>query len=246
MKKRRRAVGVGLLLLVLGLGVWFSGIHKGPAFGHHLPGNIRPELRVGEKMYYWAGMSTELHGAISGPDYAVSGLTFLPGGYTPYGALRTVTKGEASQDCQMKAGFDASGTIYVSEKTPEAVYVLISSDCDFNGYARFVSPALDQGTCIAWNGNRYRIGGAGDGICEELRELPENAKKIGQLHFIGPDAIPEHDFEINRAGDSSGHTFEGREVFFDPEKPGYIYVYERQYWREGEYDSYLACPIWKE
>lgn len=36
---------------------------------------------------------------------------------------------------------------------------------------------------------------------------------------------------------------EGREVFIDPENIEYLYVYEKQYWAQGEYDGYLKCPI---
>lgn len=193
-----------------------------------LPRGIRPELLVGGTVFYWSNASQVIPGL---PE------TFLPKGYAEYGGISSVTESEVTEDCQMKAGFDASGTIYTSEITPEAVYVLMTTDWFKCAYIRFISSELSVSR-IMWNGESYRfVPGYGGGI-EVLEELPEDCELVGQLHFIGKDAIPVNDLETN-------YPQEGRKVFCDSEDPDYIYVHERHYWREGAYDTYLKCPLWE-
>lgn len=193
-----------------------------------LPGGIRPELLADGTVFYWSGMSHVIPGR---PE------TYLPEGYAEYGRISSVTESEATEDCQMKAGFAASGTIYTSKITPEAVYVLMTTDWFEDAYVRFTSSELS--VCrIIWNGESYQfVPGYSEGI-EVLKELPEGCELVGRLHYIGDDAIPVNDLETN-------YPQEGREVFYDSEDPDYIYVHERHSWREGEYDTYLKCPLWE-
>lgn len=211
-----------------------------------LSGGIRPEILVGDTVFYWTGMAQAIHGATTpyGQVYTVGNAeTFLPDGYTEYGSIASVTDADVTEQLQMKAGFEATGTVYISTGTPEAVYVLMSTDWFENYYIRFVSSELDDGHRIVWDGKDYRIG-IGDGTCDILEELPENSELIGTLHFVGIDAIPESDLETNCPNDTYSFALEGREVFFDSSDPNFIYVYERHYWSGGEYDTYLKCPLW--
>lgn len=208
-----------------------------------LPGGIRPEILLGGTHYFWSGTALEQRGAET--PYALvytvaDGMTYLPEGYTPYGEILCTSEEPPTQERQMMAGFEASGTIYTSEDTPEAVYVLMTTDWFKNTYIRFVSAALDDGYRVCWNGSSYRLG-IGDGTSPVLKALPEGCAYIGNLHFIGSDAIPLNDLETNCAGDTYSYALEGRAVYADPDDPEYIYVYEKQYWREGAYDAYLKC-----
>lgn len=200
-----------------------------------LPKGIQPELLVDGTIFYWSKLSQVIPGLIE---------TYLPEGYTEYGRISSITESEVTEDCQMKAGFDASGTIYTSEITPEAVYVLMTTDWFESRYVRFITSELN-GSRIMWNGKHYRIAPwLGEGMSEVLEELPEGCELVGQLHFIGEDAVPVNDLETNCKNDSFNRSLEGREVFYDSSDPDYIYVYERYYWREGERDTYLKCSLW--
>lgn len=200
-----------------------------------LPGNITPELNVGGKLYHWDGMSQVV------PGFAE---TYLPDGYTRYGALTVVPESEEPGESELRAGFDATGTIYTSEETPEAVYVLMTTGWFEDQYVRFISDEL-TGSRLMWNGRSFRINPWVSDENEIVRELPEGCEQVGTLHFIGRDHIPQNDLETNCPNDPQGGTLEGRPVYRDPTDPDHIYVYWRENWREGADDAYIQCPLWQ-
>ncbi len=98
-----------------------------------LPGDMLPQLNVGGRLYYWDGMARVV------PGFAE---TALPDGYTEYGPFTAVPESEEPGESQLRAGFDATGTIYTSEETPETVYVLMTTGWFEDQYVRFVSSEL--------------------------------------------------------------------------------------------------------
>ena len=208
-----------------------------------VPENIRPVLLVNGTRYYWMGRSYRLDGATvpNGSVRAWMGVNYFPKkqNYTEYGSIKKVSKEEPTEDCQMKAAFSASGTIYTSELTPEAVYVwLVDDDTGEGQYIRFISEKLDDGQCIKWEGRYYRIKPT---ECEILTQVPDGCASIGMLHYVGIDMMPEQNLETNCPNDTRGYAFEGREAFFNADEPDYLYVYETP---DGE-DVY-KCPLWEE
>lgn len=190
-------------------------------------------------------MAFPIHGAdVSGGEVYVNaaGSTELPDGYTEAGDISSVTQDALSEERQLRVGYDATGTIYTSQATPEVVYVLIRSDA-FDAfdeaYFRFVSDAREKDS-IFYQGNLYL---ADFRDYSPRKELPTGCQQIGALHFIGIDGIPTQDLETNCPGDSYSQALEDRAVYFDPNNPDYLYIYERHYWAQGEYSAYLPCPI---
>lgn len=210
-----------------------DGMFYGP-----VPENIRPVILVKGIKYYWMGTTYLLEGA-DVPNGSVSqwsGVNHIPKNYTEYGSLKEISNEEPTKDGQMKAGFAASGTIYTSEETPEAVYVCMTSELTGEKrYTRFISEKLDQGYCVKWNGRCYRIL---HDRCEEISEMPEACECVGTMRYVGMDKIPEQDLQTNAPGD--GKSFEGREVFFDVKKPDFIYYEEHVNKRVYTY----KCPLW--
>lgn len=205
-------------------------------------GEFRPEMKIDGKIFYWDGLSYKF----SGPDFIsdkvvtiANGETYLPDNYSEYSNIASVTSSDVIGDCQFKASFDAIGVIYTSETTTEAIYILMSTDWFENKYVRFISSEL-MDCCICLNGNHYKID-IGNNQIE--KELPDSYQSVGVLHFIGIDDIPSNNLETNCIRDTYSYSMEGREVFIDPENIEYLYVYEKQYWAQGEYDGYLKCPI---
>lgn len=212
-----------------------------------LPGSIQPAIRVGGKNYYFAGTSHSLYGAQT-PEAEVYIIgnedTCLPEGYTPVGEISSVTEGPLTEELQFRAGCNASGTVYTSTETPEVVYVHLLADwfdLQEPEYYRFISEEMKE-EWILYDGNRYLIS-IGTGDCEALEELPDGCEKVGHLNYIGMDRIPENDLETNCPSDSFSKALMGRDVYFDPDEPEFLYVYEHHYWAEGDYPTYLACPI---
>lgn len=266
-KKRRWKMWAGvaacLCLLAAGvLGIWYAGsggmVPAGDAVdadaaaegSDSLPGGIRPALLVDGTLFYWTGPAMAIVGADT-PGAMVTtiatGDTCLPEGYEPYGEITSVTAGPAVADGELTAGFSASGTIYTSEATPEAVYVRMTTDWFTDDYIRFVSAELD-GSRLRWQGRDYRIGqSAWNGAALSwLEELPEGCEAVGQLRYIGRDALPEGDLETNSTSDGYGYSLEGRTVYADPDDPAYIYVFASRCWRSGQTDGYWQCPLWTE
>lgn len=207
-----------------------------------VPENIRPVILVNGTRYYWVGKTYLLEGADIPNGYVGrwSGVNYIPGNYTEYGSLKEVSKEEPTEDGQMKAGFAASGTIYTSEETPEAVYVCMTSD--FTGekrYTRFISEELDKGYRVMWNGNYYYVAHA---KCIEISEVPDTCECVGTMHYIGMDRIPEQDLETNATSDGKARSLEGCEVFFDANEPEFIY-FEVKSPDSGDVLRVYKCPL---
>lgn len=205
-----------------------------------VPENIRPVLLVNGTSYYWMGRSYRIDGANdpNGSVRAWAGVNYFPKkqNYIEYGSLKEISREDPTEDCQMKAAFSASGTIYTSELTPEAVYVWLVDDNTGKGqYIRFISEKLDGGQCIKWDGRYYCIR---PDECEILPQVPEGCTSIGTLHYVGIDMMPEQNLETNCPNDTRGYAFEGREAFFDGKKPDYLYVCETP---DGE--GVYKCPL---
>ena len=216
------------LALLAGVLAWRSapGETTPITCGSTMPGGISPVLLVDGTLYEWARMSV------------------LPQSYQPYGDISGVTQDTPTEDLQLKAGFEASGTVFVSEDYPAVVYVLMNTSWIENRYVRFTSDALGNNELLSWQGRMYRLSLNGE-ISPHLRELPEGCELIGNLHFIGEDSIPTGDFETNSRIDSYTRAFEGREVYAIPGDDSALYVYEHQYWREGDYPAWLKCSLWE-
>lgn len=239
-----------LLLLCILAGCGSSSSHSdtasfGADHGTSILGGILPAVRIGGTDYTYTGLAFPIHGAdVSGSEVYVNaaGSTELPDGYTEAGDISSVTQDALSEERQLRVGYDATGTIYTSQATPEVVYVLIRSDAfDAFGeaYFRFVSDAREKDS-IFYQGNLYL---ADFRDYSPRKELPTGCQQIGALHFIGIDGIPTQDLETNCPGDSYSQALEDRAVYFDPNNPDYLYIYERHYWAQGEYSAYLPCPI---
>ena len=208
------------------------------------PGDFRPEIKIADKTFYWSELSDKITGTdevYSQVTAIADGETFLPDTYEEYNIISSTTTSDITDNCQMKASFDATGIIYTSETTPEVIYVLMSTDWFENEYVRFVSSEFINGSHIFLNENVYTIS---IGNTSSEKELPDGCKSAGTLHFIGQDAIPTNNLETNCPNDTYSYSLEGREVFVDPENNEYIYVYEKQYWAGGDYDACLKCPIY--
>ena len=208
-----------------------------------VPGNVRPIIMVNGTRYHWMGRSVLLEGAevANGLVRAWVNVNYFPKDYTEYGNLGEITDEEPTKDGQMKAAFEASGTIYTNELTPDAVYVWMADGDNGEGrYIRFISDRLDNGQCIRWNGTYYQIR---PDECEELAQVPESCVSIGTLHYVGIDKMPENDLETNCPNDTRGYAFEGREVFYDVKEPNFIYVYEQVF---GETGRVYKCLLWEE
>ena len=149
------------------------------------------------------------------------------------------------EDLQLQAGFEATGTVFVSEEYPAVVYVLMTTDWFENMFVRFASDELGNNELLSWQGRTYRLS-IGTGASEVVEELPEGCELVGTLHFVGDDSIPAGDLETNCRSDSYGKPVEGREVYAVPGDDSVLYVYERQYWREGDYPAWLACHLWEQ
>ena len=182
------------------------------------------------------------------PGFPVSasddGLTYLPEGYHPCGDISGITQETPVDDLQLQAGFEASGTVFVSEDHPAVVYVLMTTDWFESFYVRFVSDALGENELLSWQGRMYRLSINSD-VCKPLETLPEGCELIGNLHFVGNDSIPTGDLETNNSWDTYGNFFEGREVYAIPGDDSTLYVYEHHYWREGDYPAWRECHLWE-
>lgn len=210
------------------------------------PDGIQPAIRVDGKNYYYAGTSLKHYGT-EAPEATVyvkgDEETFLPDGYAEVGWISSVTTEALTEELQFRAGCDAAGEVYTSETTPNVVYIHLTAEW-FDElkpqYYRFISEEMRYET-IRYQGELYQIS-FGTDLCETLEELPEGCEEAGSLHFIGTDAMPKRDLETNCPSDGFSKALEGRKVYFDPDDPEYLYVYEHHYWAEGDYPTYRACP----
>lgn len=256
-----RRLAVMALSLCLMAGLWGCGAAEGMAESDAppessdltyfegcglVPGGIKPELLVNGVIYCWAGMAQER--VIQDGQVYMAGTsdTYLPEGYTEAGDITSVTEGELTGERQLRAGFEAFGTVYTSETAPEAVYVLMTTDWFEAHYIRFVSDALGGSQLIAYQGRQYRFAVGRSDLSELAEELPDGCVLAGALRQVGIDAVPTEDLETNCPNDSYSYALEGREVYWDPADPSVLYLYERQYWRGGDHPAYRVCHLWSE
>lgn len=209
-----------------------------------LPKGLRPMLMAGGKLFRWTGMSKPFFITMGGVHKMGDTTTFLPDGYTAVGEISGITEEVPTEELQLRAGFEATGTVFVNKETPEVVYVLMSTDWFENYYIRFVSDDLHDNECIAYQGRQYRFT-VDISICKRIEELPEGCELVGTLRYIGTDRIPVNDLETNCISDSYAKYVDGREVWADPNDPGVLYVYECQYTREDTSPGWRVCREWQ-
>ena len=209
------------------------------------PNGLRPMMMVNGKLYRCTGKS--LKPSIQDSKVYLTGAArnILPDGYTAIGELSGITEDVPSEELQLRAAFEASGTVFTNDQTPEAIYVQMTALSYTDDYIRFVSDDLHDNECISYHGKLYRFLPDYD-ICELIKELPENCVQIGTLKYIGDDNIPRNDLETNRISDSYSYLIDGREVYADPNDDCLLYVYEHHYWAEGDYPAWRVCKLWSE
>lgn len=210
-------------------------------------GTVTPQILVDGTVYYWSGMSQQKQGADTAGMQVISqadGKTYLPEGFTEYGAFLTSVGTPPTEDLQMQADFPAFGTVYRNPEAPEVIYILITTDWFESEYVRFASREIFDGGRIAWGGKQYRAAFQLE-VQSFLEELPKGAVAVGTLQYIGQDYMPQNDLETNIPCDNYAYSLEGREVFADPKDPDHIYVYATHYWSGGSYGVYWKCPLWE-
>ena len=220
-------------------------LSSGRGFYIDFPKGLRPMMMVNGKLYRCTGFHY--------PDVSIGSTvsmfedcsTILPEGYIAIGEISGITEEVPSVELQLRAGFEATGTVFTNEQTPEVIYVLMTTDSYSDYYVRFASDDLHDNECISYQGRQYRIN-IRDDICEKIKELPEECVLIGELKYIGSDTIPLNDLETNRIADGYSKALNGREVFADPNDPSILYVYEHQYWKQGDYPAWRVCRLWSE
>ena len=206
-----------------------------------LPGGFDPVLQVNGTHYRWTGIAIEHQRVLRGTVYNPTRL--MPDGYTEVGEIRGVTEELPTEDFQLQAGFEATGRVFVSEETPEAVYVCMTTDWFEEYYIRFISDALRNNECIAYQGQPYRFTLLDSTV---VKELPDECELIGKLTYVGENVVPVNDLETNRRTDGFNKNVQGREVYGDPDDGSVLYVYEHHYWAEGDYPAWRVCPLWGE
>ena len=209
------------------------------------PNGLRPMMMVNGKLYRCTGKSLKLSIQDSKVYLTGAARNILPDGYTAIGEISGITEEVPSEELQLRAAFEASGTVFTNEQTPEAIYVQMTALSYTDDYIRFVSDDLHDNECISYHGKLYRFLPDYD-ICELIKELPENCVQIGTLKYIGDDTIPRNDLETNRISDSYSYLIDGREVYADPNDDCLLYVYEHHYWAEGDYPAWRVCKLWSE
>ena len=209
------------------------------------PNGLRPMMMVNGKLYRCTGKSLKLSIQDSKVYLTGAARNILPDGYTAIGEISGITEEVPSEELQLRAAFEASGTVFTNDQTPEAIYVQMTALSYTDDYIRFVSDDLHDNECISYHGKLYRFLPDYD-ICELIKELPENCVQIGTLKYIGDDTIPRNDLETNRISDSYSYLIDGREVYADPNDDCLLYVYEHHYWAEGDYPAWRVCKLWSE
>lgn len=209
------------------------------------PNGLRPMMMVNGKLYRCTGKSLKLSIQDSKVYLTGAARNILPDGYTAIGEISGITEEVPSKELQLRAAFEASGTVFTNDQTPEAIYVQMTALSYTDDYIRFVSDDLHDNECISYHGKLYRFLPDYD-ICELIKELPENCVQIGTLKYIGDDTIPRNDLETNRISDSYSYLIDGREVYADPNDDCLLYVYEHHYWAEGDYPAWRVCKLWSE
>lgn len=182
---------------------------------------------------------------VNGKDYHWTGLADLPKGYNVIGEISGISEESPCEELQLMAGFEATGTVYSSDQTPEVVYILMTTSWFQKSFVRFVSDDLHDNESISYQGKQYRFSYDTD-ICKKIEELPQDCVLIGTLKYIGSDKIPGGDLETNCAADSEGNYLSGREVYAILNDSSVLYVYEQQYTKDGAYSAWRVCSPWIE
>ncbi|MBQ4050611.1 MAG: hypothetical protein IJD13_03205 [Oscillospiraceae bacterium] len=212
------------------------------------PKRIHPIIQVGGRHYYWTGMA-ESYKSENGVMYIENERNVfldIPEGYTAAGVISDVTEDPPAKELELKAGVEATGTIFTNPETPEVVYVRMTTADGWleNDYVRFVSDDLHDNGCLSYQGRQYCINLTGsENVCEIAEELPAECVLIGNLKFIGCDRIPTGDLETNRLTDSHGSRVDGREVYGNPDDLSKLYVYEQRHRRDGDYPAWRICEL---
>lgn len=210
-----------------------------------LPENFEPVLNYSGTLYRWMGLSLSGYSYYQDEDGDLRLRTYLPKGFEPVGELSVLphtAEGEPGE-LQMKAGFEAAGTVYANPELPAVVYVLMTTDWFEDDYIRFTADYHESGL-IRFDGKLYWFAMGMQEESEHLDALPEGCVSAGNLHVVAADLIPANDLEINLRGDCYDHSLEGREIFRDPADDSVIYLFEEQYWQKGSYPMWVACHLW--
>lgn len=211
-----------------------------------LPGGFNPVLRFNGIRYHWAGLNQSSYNGYVDENGRTHTPTYRPAGFEAVGDFTVIShlSGEEPQELELKAGFDAVGTVYANPEKPAAVYVRMETEWFAESYVRFTADYYESGL-ICFENQLYWFAVGQSDKSPHLKGLPEDAVSVGTLHVIDKDLIPSGQLEINFSTDCYGNPLEGREVFRVPTDSDAIYVYEEQFWREGSYDAWVACPRWE-
>ena len=99
--------------------------------------NLKPDERSKLSDLFFEKTSVQI--LVDGTIYYWDRLEAPSKDYTEYGEILETVNGTPRKDCQMMARYEATGTIYTSEQTPEVIYVDLSIDGATKCYVRFVS-----------------------------------------------------------------------------------------------------------
>lgn len=112
--------------------------------GCTLPGPVQPVILVHGEPFYWDGVATVIPNGYGGIVYVGTEFTRLPPGYSELGELEPVFLDEPTEDLQMMAGFEATGTVYASEEYPDTIYICMTTGWFEDTYIRFVRDTVEE------------------------------------------------------------------------------------------------------
>lgn len=209
-----------------------------------LPGGFNPVLRCNGIFYHWVGLNQSSYSGYVDEAGRTHTPTYLPAGFEAVGDFTVIShlSEEEPNELELKAGFNAAGTVFANPEKPAAVYVRMETEWFAESYVRFTADYYESGL-ICFEDQLYWFSFGSES--PHLDELPEDADSVGALHVVDKDLIPSGQLEINFSTDSYGNSLEGREVFRVPTDSDAIYVYEEQFWRGGSYDAWVTCPRWE-
>ena len=210
-------------------------IPEGTQRNPYIQGGYRPVLRVNGTTYHWDGIHTavynelgqDLHRALKDKP------SYLPEGFTQAGSITWVGDDAPAADLQLQAGFEASGTVYVSPGFPEVTYIRLKARWFDRGeeVVRFTTEELGQRIC--WQGRQYRFTGVDR---DTVDTLPEGCTSMGLLQFVTRDSIPAENLHTNVP------WLARHEIFADGQKPQVLYVADT--W--GEHHQWYRCRLWED
>lgn len=138
----------------------------------------------------------------------------------------------------MMADFEASGTVYTSKETPEAVYVHMTTDWFSEKYVRFVCETLAE-PAISYRGKLYQNRIA---YISPEGELPVGFEMAGTVQMIDMDHLPQEELEANDpVGDP---RMEDGEIYASEADDSVIYLFvtprPEAGWPDG---GYYPCYV---